>query len=139
MGAINFERRLCFVWRISAVGRGSSERGAGDPLGSERPLARQDRGASACGRLLRGQHLALTQVVQAAVDPQLVELFLDAVLRQAAMQRLEIDAVHLLVLIVAGEDDCLGAGLGSRCNCRHSAQISFIMHCIGELIEAIAR
>jgi hypothetical protein len=29
--------------------------------------------------------------------------------------------------------------LGSRCNCRHCAQISFIMHCIGELIEAIAR
>jgi len=28
---------------------------------------------------------------------------------------------------------------GSRCNCRHCAQISYIMHCIGELIEAIAR
>ena len=28
---------------------------------------------------------------------------------------------------------------GSRCCCRHWAQISFIMHCIGELIEAIAR
>src|SRR5208282_5429231 len=65
------------------------------------------RAASAGGRLLRGQHLALSQVVQAAVDPQLVELFLDAVLRQAAMQRLEIDAVHLLVLVVAGEDDRL--------------------------------
>ena len=51
----------------------------------------------------------------------------------------EIDAVHLLVLILAGEDDCLGAGLGSRCNCRHCAQISFIMHCIGELIEPIAK
>ena len=139
MGAMNLERRLCFFWGISAVGRGSS---------SEAPATRSDRSglslgrhraASAGGRLLRGQHLALAQMVQAAVDPQLVELFLDAVLRQAAMQRLEIDAVHLLVLIVAGEDDCLGAGLGSRCNCRHSAQISFIMHCIGELIEAIAR
>jgi hypothetical protein len=41
MSAMSFERRLCFVWRISAVGRGSSERGAGDPLRSERPLARQ--------------------------------------------------------------------------------------------------
>ena len=28
---------------------------------------------------------------------------------------------------------------GSRCGCRHCAQISFIMHCIGELIEPIAR
>ena len=27
---------------------------------------------------------------------------------------------------------------GSRCGCRHCAQISFIMHCIGELIEPIA-
>ena len=27
---------------------------------------------------------------------------------------------------------------GSRCGCRHCAQISFIMHCIGELIDAMA-
>src|SRR5262249_11182496 len=27
---------------------------------------------------------------------------------------------------------------GSRCTCRHCAQIPFIMHCIGELMEAIA-
>src|SRR3972149_2600440 len=28
---------------------------------------------------------------------------------------------------------------GSWCGCRHCAQISFIMHCIGELIEPIAK
>ena len=51
----------------------------------------------------------------------------------------EIDAVHLLVLVEAGEDDRLGAGHRVAVRCRHCAQISFIMHCIGELIEAIAR
>ena len=139
MGAMNLERRLCFFWGISAVGRGSS---------SEAPATRSDRSglslgrhraASAGGRLLRGQHLALAQMVQAAVDPQLVELFLDAVLRQAAMQRREIDAVHLLILVEAGEHHRLGAGLRVALQLRHCAQISFIMHCIGELIEAIAR
>jgi hypothetical protein len=38
-------------------------------------------------------------VVQPAVDPQLVQFFLDAVLRQAPVQRREIDAVNLLILV----------------------------------------
>jgi hypothetical protein len=60
-------------------------------------------------------------------------------LQQAAMQGREIDAVHLLLLIEAEEDNRLGVGLGIARSWRHCAQISFVMHCIGELIEAIAR
>ena len=62
--------------------------------------------------LLRRQGRALAKVVEATVDPQLVQFFLDAVLRQAAMQGREVDAVHLLVLVEAGEDNRLRAGLG---------------------------
>src|SRR5260370_35651460 len=61
-------------------------------------------------RLLRRDCRAFAEVVQAAVDPELGEFFLDAVLRQAAAQGAEIDAVHLLVLVEAGEHDGLGAG-----------------------------
>jgi hypothetical protein len=81
---------------------------------------------------------AFAQMLQPAVDPELAEFFL-AVPGEAAAQGTEIDAVHLLVLVEAGEDDCLIPVTGSRWRCRHCAQISFIMHCIGELIEAIAR
>src|ERR1700720_1183041 len=49
-------------------------------------------------------------MLQAAVDPEFSEFFLDAVLREAATEGAEIDAVHLLVLVEAGEDDRLGAG-----------------------------
>ena len=49
-------------------------------------------------------------MLQAAVDPELGQLFLHAVLREAAAQGAEIDAVHFLVLVEAGEDDGLGAG-----------------------------
>jgi hypothetical protein len=47
-----------------------------------------------------------------SVDPQLVQFFLGAVLRQAAMQGREIDAVHLLLLIEVEEDNRHGAVLG---------------------------
>ena len=49
-------------------------------------------------------------MLQAAVDPEFGEFFLDAVLREAAAQGAEIDAVHFLVLVEAGKDDRLGAG-----------------------------
>ena len=52
------------------------------------------------------------------------------------MQGREIDAVHLLLLIEAEEDNRLGAVLRIARSWRHCAQISFVMHCIGELIEA---
>jgi len=62
---------------------------------------------------LLGRHCgALAEMLQAAVDPELGEFFLDAVLRQAAAQGAEINAVHLLVLLEAGKDDRLGAGHG---------------------------
>src|SRR5580704_3154838 len=60
--------------------------------------------------LFRRQCGAFAQMLQAAVDPQFGQLFLHAVLRQAAAQGAEIDAVHLLVLVEAGKDDCLGTG-----------------------------
>jgi hypothetical protein len=41
--------------------------------------------------------------METAVDPQLVQFFLDAVLRQAPVQRREIDAAHLLILVEAGK------------------------------------
>ena len=44
-------------------------------------------------------------MLQAAVDPELRQFLLDAVLREAAAQGSEIDAVHFLVLVEAGEDD----------------------------------
>jgi len=53
-------------------------------------------------------------MLQAAVDPQPVKFFLDAVLRQAAVQCREIDAVHLLVLVKAGGHHGLGAGPPDR-------------------------
>ena len=49
-------------------------------------------------------------MLQAAINPELGQLFLDAVLRQAAAQCAEIDAVHLLVLVEAGENHRLGTG-----------------------------
>ena len=70
-------------------------------LGKPNPLRRG---------LFGGHGRAPAKTVEAAVDPQLVELFLDTVLRQAAVQCQEIDAVHLLILIEAGELDRLGAG-----------------------------
>src|SRR5215471_10788122 len=53
---------------------------------------------------------AFAQMLQAAVDPEFGKLALHAVLRQAATQGAEIDAIHLLVLIEAGEHHRLGAG-----------------------------
>jgi len=53
---------------------------------------------------------ALAKVVEAAVDPELGQLFLGAVPHQAAVQGRETDLVHLLILVEAGEDDRLGAG-----------------------------
>src|ERR1041385_6630571 len=50
------------------------------------------------------------EVAEAAVDPELRQLLLRAVLREAAAQGAEIDAVEVLVLVEAGEDDSLGAG-----------------------------
>src|SRR4051794_12239861 len=61
------------------------------------------------GRLLRGLSLAPAEVPEAAVDPQLGQLFLRAVLRQAPAQGAEIDPVDVLVLVEAGEYDRLGA------------------------------
>src|SRR5713226_4190848 len=57
---------------------------------------------------LRGGGLAPAEVPEATVDPQLGQLFLGAVLAEAAAQRREIDAVQFLVLVEAGEDDGLG-------------------------------
>jgi hypothetical protein len=48
-------------------------------------------------------------MLPAAVDPELRQLLLDAVLGEAAAQGAEIDAIHLLILVEAGEDDGLGA------------------------------
>ena len=45
-------------------------------------------------------------MLQAAIDPELGQLFLHAVLREAAAQGPEIDAV----LVEAGEKDRLGVG-----------------------------
>src|SRR4051812_21220105 len=59
---------------------------------------------------LRGFGLAPAEVPQAAVDPQLGQLFLRAVLRQPPAQGAEIDPVEVLILVEAGEDDRLGAG-----------------------------
>src|SRR5205814_10408172 len=53
---------------------------------------------------------APAEVAQAAVDPLLGQLLLRAVLRQAAAQGREIDAVEILVLVEAGEHHRLGAG-----------------------------
>jgi ABC-type Fe3+-hydroxamate transport system substrate-binding protein len=49
-------------------------------------------------------------MLRAAVDPELRQFLLDAVLREAAARGSEIDAVHFLILVEAGEDDGLGAG-----------------------------
>jgi hypothetical protein len=51
-----------------------------------------------CGLLCRDRE-AFAEVLQAAVDPELGELFMDAVLREAAAERAEIDAVYLLVVV----------------------------------------
>src|SRR5712671_6025395 len=58
---------------------------------------------------LRRGGLAPAEVPKTAVDPQLGQLFLGAVLAEAAAQRWEIDAVQFLVLVEAGEYDGLGA------------------------------
>src|SRR5262249_44608574 len=71
-----------------------------------------------------------------SVDPQLVQFYPGTILRQVAIQGREIDAVHLLPLIEAEEDNRLGAVLGIARSWRHCAEISFVMHCIGKLIEA---
>jgi hypothetical protein len=63
-------------------------------------------------QLLSGQCGALAEVVEAAVDPELGQLFLCAILGEAPVQGPKIDAVHFLVLVEAGEDDSLGAGDG---------------------------
>src|SRR4051812_46972687 len=61
-------------------------------------------------RLLRRRsYLALAEALQAMVDPQLGQLLLRAVLRQALAQGREIDAVHVLVLVEAREHDRFGA------------------------------
>ena len=59
--------------------------------------------------LIRRHCGAFAEVVQAAVNPQTGQFFLGAVLRQAAVQRREIDLIHLLVLVEAGKDDGFGA------------------------------
>jgi hypothetical protein len=53
--------------------------------------------------------------------------------------RTEIHVVERLILIEAGEHHgLLRPVTGSLCCCRHCAQISFIMHCIGELMLPMA-
>jgi hypothetical protein len=60
-------------------------------------------------------------------------------LLQAAMQGRDVDAVHLLVLVVAGKDDGLGAGRSIPLQLQAS-RADLVHHaCIGKLIEAIAR
>ena len=69
------------------------------------------------------------------IEPHVRELFLHRVLPQAGGEVREVDAVHLLVLVEAREDDRSPLPVaGSTCFCRHCAQTSFIMHCIGELM-----
>src|SRR5215813_8528816 len=61
--------------------------------------------------LLRRDCRAFAEMLQASVDPQLVQFFLHAVLRQAATEGRKIDPVHLLILVKAGKHHGLGAGL----------------------------
>ena len=78
-------------------------------------------------------------VNQAAVNPLRGQFFLYRILRESRGEAGEIDPVQRLILIEAGEH--VGAFARGRitCGCRHCAQISFIMHCIGELIDPIAK
>jgi len=68
------------------------------------------------------------------VEPCVGDLLLHRVLAQPLPQVREIDAIELLVLVEAAEDDVSFPVTGSRCFWRHWAQTSFIMHCIGELM-----
>src|SRR6516162_587658 len=86
--------------------------------------------------LFHRHRLAPAEAVEAAVDPQLVQSFLDTVLRQAAMQRREIYVVHLVVLVVAQDDvDQASSGHGdSYPQGSKSATISVTkrwVHCSG--------
>jgi hypothetical protein len=53
--------------------------------------------------------LTFAEVMWAAVDAELTQLFLGAVLRQAPVQSPEINAIRFLVLLDAGEHDRLSA------------------------------
>jgi hypothetical protein len=66
------------------------------------------------------------------------QLLLQRVLRKTRGEPRKVDLVDGLVLVEAGENVGDLPVSGSRCGCRHCAQISFIMHCIGELIDAMA-
>ena len=80
------------------------------------------------------------EVLEAAVDPELGQFFLDAVLRQAAAQGCGNRRWSISWSWLKQENTTVSVPVtGSRWRCRHCAQISFIMHCIGELIDAIAR
>ncbi len=119
--------------------RGEPECGA---RGVEPELARRRRFLSLESRArlcLPAAGASGLAVLEQTREPEVGELLLHRVLAQARAQVVEVDAVELLVLVEAGEDDgLLAASRDRRACCRHCAQTSFIMHCIGELIEPIA-
>ena len=76
----------------------------------------------------------LGATIQQVLEPEVRDLLLHRVLPQPRVQVGEVDAIEVLILVVAGEDELLAPVAGSTWRCRHCAQTSFIMHCIGELM-----
>src|SRR5947209_131882 len=90
--------------------RSGGMRCAFPPYSSSLPAGDDLQRARLIPALLRGGGLdAVAEPAQAAVDPQLGQLLLRAILRQAAAQRREIDPVDVLVLVEARKDHRLGA------------------------------
>ena len=70
---------------------------------------------------------------------RLVRVFLEAVLRQAFVEVVEVDDVDRLVLPRAGEHRLVRSPVaGSICHCKHCEHTPFNMHCMTLCAEPMA-
>ena len=130
---------------VASPGAAAGPRGAAAATGEVawRGSARMRRPAEAAGKETRAARASDADdprlAPQHLVEPGVAELLLHRVGAQALAQVAEVDASRSWSWLKQVKTTRSSPVCGSLCFCRHCAQTSFIMHCIGELMLPMAR